>query len=79
MEFKYTLERSDIEAYLRLTAEEKLEWLEEIADFSEKAMTPEAKAIRDLFRSEETISEKRHFDSSRLRRDSLSDQVKSEK
>jgi hypothetical protein len=53
MEFKYTLEREDIEAYLRLSTEEKLQWLEEIAEFSDRVMTPEAKAIRERFRSEE--------------------------
>jgi hypothetical protein len=52
MDFKYTLERGDVEAYLLLTVEEKLEWLEEIARFSDEVMTPEAKEIRELFRAE---------------------------
>jgi len=50
--FHYTLDREQIKKYMKLTPEEKLTWLEEIFIFSEKALTPEAKKIREYFRKE---------------------------
>ena len=46
----YTLEKEKIAAYLRMSTEERLEWLEDIMEFSEAALTPKEKAVRDRFR-----------------------------
>ena len=49
--FYYTLEREDIVNYMKLSDEEKLNWLEEIVLFTEKALTPKEKKVRDYFRN----------------------------
>jgi len=49
--FYYTLEREDIVNYMKLSDEEKLNWLEEIVSFTEKALTPKEKKVRDYFRN----------------------------
>ena len=48
--FKYHIEDDKIREYMKLSAEQKLKWLEEIQKFSELAMTDEAKKIREKFR-----------------------------
>ena len=50
--FSYTLEDEKIKKYMKLTAKEKLQWLEEINSFNEKVLTPKDKAIRAKFRAE---------------------------
>ncbi len=45
--FRYTLEREKIIEYMKLTPAEKLTWLEEIVDFSEKVYSDEERYIRD--------------------------------
>ncbi|HHT9138976.1 MAG TPA: hypothetical protein ACFYEK_17240 [Candidatus Wunengus sp. YC60] len=49
--FRYTLEKEDIVNYMKLSDEEKLNWLEEIVSFTEKTLTPEEKKVRDHFRN----------------------------
>jgi hypothetical protein len=51
-EFSYTLEKQDIIDYMRLSVEEKLQWLEDMAEFSEMALSDEAKRVRERFRSQ---------------------------
>ena len=41
--FCYTLEKEDIVNYMKLSDEEKVNWLEEIVSFTEKALTPKEK------------------------------------
>ena len=53
--FYYILEREDIVNYMKLSAMEKLKWLEEIVLFTEKALTPEEKKIREYFRNNRVI------------------------
>lgn len=54
--FCYTLEKEDIVNYMKLSDEEKLNWLEEIVSFTEKALTPKEKKVRDYFRdNRETV------------------------
>ena len=53
--FYYTLEKEDIVNYMKLSAMEKLKWLEEIVLFTEKALTPEEKKIREYFRNNRVI------------------------
>jgi len=48
--FWYTLGKEDIVNYMKLSDEEKLNWLEEIVSFTEKALTPKEKKVRDYFR-----------------------------
>ncbi len=50
--FHYTLDPGQIEEYMKLPPKQKLQWLEDIFVFSEEALTPEAKKIRDYFRNE---------------------------
>ena len=52
--FSYTLEKEDIINYMKLSDAEKLQWLEDIVLFSEKALTVENKAVRDYFRNGKT-------------------------
>ncbi len=47
--FNYSLDLDQIRDYMRLTVEDKLTWLEEIFLFSEEALSPAAKKIRDYF------------------------------
>lgn len=49
--FYYTLEKEDIVNYMKLSTREKLTWLEEIVLFTEKALTPKEKKVRDYFRN----------------------------
>ncbi len=49
--FRYTLEKEDIVNYMKLSDEEKLNWLEEIVSFTEKVLTPKEKKVRDYFRN----------------------------
>ena len=49
--FYYTLEKEDILNYMKLSTREKLTWLEEIVSFTEKALTPKEKKVRDYFRN----------------------------
>jgi len=53
--FYYTLEKEDIVNYMKLSAREKLKWLEEIVLFAEKALTPKEKKIREYFRNNRVI------------------------
>ncbi|HJW86632.1 MAG TPA: hypothetical protein VJ440_08370 [Candidatus Brocadiaceae bacterium] len=50
--FYYTLEKEDIVNYMKLSTREKLTWLEEIVLFTEKALTPKEKKVRDYFRND---------------------------
>jgi hypothetical protein len=45
------VERETIREYMRLTPEQKLQWLEEILLFTEEALTPNARKVRDHFRN----------------------------
>ena len=49
--FYYLLEKEDIVNYMKLSTKEKLTWLEEIVLFTEKALTPKEKKMRDYFRN----------------------------
>jgi hypothetical protein len=51
--FQYTLEDEKIIEYLKLTTKEKLQWLEEINNFSHAALDDQQKEIRARFRAEE--------------------------
>ena len=48
--FSYTLENEKIKEYMKLTTEQKLEWLEEIIIFTEMLLTPKQKKIREKLR-----------------------------
>ncbi len=50
--FSYTLEKEDIINYMKLSDAEKLQWLEDIVSFSDKALKVENKAVRDYFRND---------------------------
>lgn len=41
--FRYTLEKEDIVNYMKLSDEEKLNWLEGIVSFTEMVLTPKEK------------------------------------
>lgn len=47
----YVLEPEKLREYRRMTDEQKFRWLEEALVFSEMALTPRAKKIREYFRS----------------------------
>ena len=49
--FDHTLEPEKIAAYMKLSAEEKLQWLEEIRQFTEETLTKKTRRIRDHFRN----------------------------
>ncbi len=53
--FYYILEKEDIVSYMKLSTREKLIWLEEIVLFTEKALTPKEKKVRDYFRNNREI------------------------
>jgi hypothetical protein len=53
--FYYILEKEDIINYMKLSAREKLKWLEEIVSFTEKALTLKEKKIREYFRNNRVI------------------------
>lgn len=48
--FSYTLEDEKLAEYSRMSIEERLQWLEDIMEFSEAALTPKEKAVRERFR-----------------------------
>lgn len=48
--FSYTLEDEKLIEYMKLTAEEKLQWLEEINEFTNMVLTEKEKKIREIFR-----------------------------
>lgn len=48
--FHYHLEPEKIREYRKLSAEDKLKWLEAAFLFSEMALTPKAKRMRTYFR-----------------------------
>lgn len=48
--FSYTLEDDKIKEYMKLTTEEKLQWLEEILVFNEMVLSQKQKEIREKFR-----------------------------
>lgn len=49
--FPYTLEDDKILEYLKLSIEERLQWLEEINEFTNLVLTDEEKKIREEFRN----------------------------
>ncbi|MCX7735961.1 MAG: hypothetical protein N2319_04550 [Candidatus Kapabacteria bacterium] len=51
--FKYTYDIDKIKNYMKLTAEEKLRWLEEVRQFNLLVMDDKAKEIREKFRKAE--------------------------
>ena len=48
--YRYTVTLKQIQAYQKLSARHKLEWLEAANRFSYKALSPKASHIRDQFR-----------------------------
>lgn len=50
--FSYTLEDEKIIEYMKLSTEDKLNWLEDIVSFTEMALTAKEKKIREYFRNE---------------------------
>ncbi|MFX1520147.1 MAG: hypothetical protein ACFFCD_09540 [Promethearchaeota archaeon] len=52
-EFYYTLEDDKIKAYVKLTTEEKLKWLEEIDANTEMVLNEKEKQFRNKLRSAE--------------------------
>lgn len=53
--FHYSLEKEDLLNYMRLSTADKLAWLEEIAEFTEKALTEDGRMIRHYFRTGERL------------------------
>ena len=51
--FFSTLEKEKPAAYRERSVEEKLMWLEDILEFSEAALTPGEKAVRERFRRDD--------------------------
>jgi len=45
------VDREKIKEYMQLTPEQKLQWLDEILLFTEEALTPKARKVRDHFRN----------------------------
>ena len=48
--FSYNLEDEKIISYMKLTAEEKLQWLEDINKFTFSVLTPRQKEFREKLR-----------------------------
>ncbi|MBI5001264.1 MAG: hypothetical protein HZB92_07060 [Euryarchaeota archaeon] len=48
--YSYTLEDEKIIEYMKLTTAQKLAWLDEINEFTEMALTPKEKELREKFR-----------------------------
>lgn len=48
--FHYSVEPEKIRAYQQLTAEQKLQWLGEIFEFTEAALSPKARRVRQKLR-----------------------------
>lgn len=44
--FSYTLEDEKILEYMKLSSEEKLQWLEEVVEFTNSALTEKEKEFR---------------------------------
>jgi hypothetical protein len=51
--YSYTVENEKIIAYMNLSTEQKLKWLEEINAFTHAALTDEEKLIRQKLRAGE--------------------------
>ena len=51
--YSYVIEDEKIKEYMKLTTEEKLEWLESINYFNSLLLTAEQKEIREKLRSAE--------------------------
>jgi hypothetical protein len=51
--FSYTLEDEKITEYMKLSAGQKLEWLEAINELTRLALTPAEKEMREKFRAGE--------------------------
>jgi hypothetical protein len=50
--FYYTLETEDIKAYMGLSVEKKIEWLEELFILTNEAQTEKEKRVREKFRAD---------------------------
>lgn len=48
--YSYTIEDEKIKSYMKLTTEEKLQWLQEIVEFTSLALTDREKEFRDKLR-----------------------------
>lgn len=48
--FSYTLEDDKIKEYMKLTTEEKLQWLEEIVEFTNMTLTDKEKEFQNKIR-----------------------------
>jgi hypothetical protein len=48
--YSYSVTREELLEYMKLTTEEKLQWLEEMLIFTAETSTPETRKIRDFFR-----------------------------
>ncbi len=51
--YHYTLENEKIKAYMKLSTEEKLKWLEEINEFTFPLLTEKQKEFRQKLRAGE--------------------------
>lgn len=54
--FSYTLEEEKILEYLKLSTEDKLQWLEEINEFNRAALSDQEKEIWAKFRAEDKMT-----------------------
>jgi len=60
--FDYHLDLEQIIAYKKLTPEQKLQWLGEIFEFTEAALSPKARRVRELLRGESSLSANWHLE-----------------
>lgn len=51
--YSYTLEEEKIKSYMKLTTKQKLEWLEEINEITQKVLTEKEKEFRNKLRNGE--------------------------
>lgn len=51
--YSYYVEDEKLKAYMKLSTEEKLIWLEEINELTRSVLTPKEKEIREKFRKAE--------------------------
>ncbi len=51
--FSYRQDIEQIREYMKLSPEEKLQWLYEANEFNREALTEKTKRVRDYFRNEE--------------------------
>lgn len=51
--FSYTIEDEKIKKYMKFTTEQKLEWLEEINEFTQMMLSEKQKLMRNQLRSGE--------------------------